>query len=196
MRFGTRSIGCVIAVAAVAMLAVTSASSGLTSSGATTGRSPLVGRWSHLHTFQELVAALKNAGLAATAPAAVGDFFPNSTPQQLAAKSDVCSGAAPMKHSHFFTKAGTFGSIDQHGQQVDDGHYRILSHHKLRINNGTFHFRIVNGNRLRLTPIITAAMRRHALASPLNFSVAVWEVAVSYTGQTWKRVRCGAWCSS
>jgi hypothetical protein len=163
---------------------------------ATTGqRSPLVGRWSHLHTCQELLAALQQAGLAATAPAAVGDFFPNSTPQQLAAKPDICSGAVPMKHSHFFTKLGTFGSVDQSGQQVDNGRYRILSHHRLRINNGTFHFRIINGNRLRLSPIITPAMRSAALASPLDFSVAVWEVAVSYTGQTWKRVRCGGWCS-
>jgi hypothetical protein len=185
---------------AVAMIAVNSGSSAVTSSATATIRSPLVGRWSQRHTCQQLVAALRKAGLAATAPGTVGDYFPNKRPKQLAAKSDLCSGAAPLKHSHFFTKAGTFGSLDQNGQQVDDGHYRILSHHRLRIKNadvnGTFHFRITSGNRLRLAPIITAAMRRHALASPFNFSVATWEVAVSYTGQTWKRVRCGAWCSS
>jgi hypothetical protein len=126
----------------------------------------------------------------------VGGFFPNSTPEQLAAKPDICSGAVPTKHSHFFTKHGTFGSLDQNGQQVDNGRYRILSHHRLRINNGTFHYRIVNGNRLQLAPIITDAMRSKALAAPLSFSVAGWEVAVSYTGQTWARVRCGTWCTS
>jgi hypothetical protein len=196
VQFDTRRIGSVAAIAAVAMIAANSGSSAMTSSATATTRSQLVGRWSQLHTCQELVAALQKAGLAATAPGAVGDYFPNKTPKQLAAKRHVCSGAAPLKHSHFFSKAGTFGSLDQNGQQVDDGHYRILSHHRLRINNGTFHFRITSGNRLRLAPIITAAMRSHALASPLKFSVAVWEVAVSYTGQTWKRVRCGAWCSS
>ena len=101
-----------------------------------------------------------------------------------------------MKHSHFFTKKGTFGSIDQNGQQVDNGRYRILSRHRLRINNGTSHYRIVNSSRLQLAPIITDAMRSKALAAPLNFSVAVWEVAVSFTGQTWARVRCGTWCTS
>jgi hypothetical protein len=196
VQFGTRSIGSAVAVLAVAMIAVNSGSSAVASSATASTRSPLVGRWSQRHTCQELAAALQKAGLAATAPAAAGDYFPNSTPQQLAAKRDVCSGATPLKHSHFFSKAGTFGSLDQNGQQVDNGHYRVLSHHRLRINNGTFHFRIVSGNRLRLAPIITAAMRSHALASPLNFSAAVWEVAVSYTGQTWTRVRCGAWCSS
>jgi hypothetical protein len=196
MRFGTRSIGSVLALAAIAMIAANAGTSAVNSTASTASRSPLIGRWSQLHTCQELVAALQKAGLAATAPAVAGDYFPNSTPKQLAAKSDLCSGAAPMKHSHFFTKHGTFGSLDQNGQQVDNGHYRILSHHRLRINKGTFHYRIINGNRLHLAPIITAAMRSKALASPLNFSVAGWEVAVSYTGQTWKRVRCGAWCSS
>jgi hypothetical protein len=196
VRFATRSIGSVLAIAAIGMIAANAGTSAVNSTASTASLSPLVGRWSQIHTCQELVAALQKAGLTATAPAAVGDYFPNSTPQQLARKGHVCSGAAPMKHSHFFTKHGTFGSLDQNGQQVDNGHYRILSHHRLRINNGTFHFHITNGNRLRLTPIITAAMRRRALASPLKFSVAVWEVAVSYTGQTWKRVRCGRWCAA
>jgi hypothetical protein len=196
MRFGTRSIGSVLALAAIGMIAANAGISAINSTASTASRSPLIGRWSHLNTCQELVAALQKAGLAATAPAVAGGFFPNSTPQQLAAKSDLCSGAAPMKHSHFFTKHGTFGSLDQSGQQVDNGHYRLLSHHRLRINNGKFHYRIINGNRLQLAPIITAAMRSQALASPLSFSVAGWEVAVSYTGQTWKRVRCGAWCAA
>ena len=125
----------------------------------------------------------------------MGDYFPNSTPQQLAAKPDICSGASPLKHAHFFTKLGTFGSVDQNGQQVDNGRYRIRSHHRLQINDGRFHYRILDRRKLRLTPIITPAMRSRALAAPLAFSVAVWEVTVAYTGQTWKRVRCGGWCS-
>ena len=166
------------------------------SQSATAARQPLVGRWLLVRTCPELIAALQKAGLAATAPAAVGDYFPNSTPQELAAKPNICSGAQPLPHSHFFTKRGTFGSLDQNNQQVDNGHFRILSHHRLRINNGTFHYRIVGGKQLHLAPIITATMRSKALASPLSFSVAVWEVTVSYTGQTWKRIRCGTWCST
>lgn len=198
-RYG--AVGAAFTVLATIILLTTgggsagATSSAVRSAASTLKQSRIVGRWSHVHTCQELLAALQKAGLAATAPAAVGDFFPGSTPQQLAAKPDICSGASPMKHSHFFTKDGTFGSVDQNGQQVDNGRYLIRSHHRLLINNGKFHYRVVDGNRLRLAPIITAAMRSQALASPLNFSVAVWEVAVSYTGQTWKRVRCGSWCS-
>jgi hypothetical protein len=196
VRFGKKSLGSIVVITAISMMVVNTGSSAISSPASTTRHSLLVGRWSHLHTCQELLAALQKAGLAVAAPAAVGDFFPGSTPQQLAAKSDTCSGASPMKHSHFFTKSGTFGSIDQKGQQVDNGTYRLLSHHRLRINNGKFHYRIINGNRLQLAPIITDAMRSQALAAPLKFSVAVWEVAVSYTGQTWTRVRCGTWCTS
>ena len=193
MQLGTRSVGSVAAIAAIAMIAVNAGTSAVASPARTAGRSPLVGRWSQTHTCRELVAALQKAGLKANAPAIVGDYFPNSTPQQLAKKKHLCSGATPLKQSHFFTKRGTYGS-EMYDQQDDNGHYRILSHHRLRINNGTFHLRIISGNRLQLAPIITAAMRRQALASPLKFSGAGWEVAVSYTGHAWQRVRCGSWC--
>jgi hypothetical protein len=192
-------------------LALTLAFTAAAASGATsTGRSkaatavalkpsPLVGRWSQIHTCQELVGALQKAGLKANAPAIVGDYFPNSTPQQLARRRDLCSGAAPLMQSRFFTTHGAYGSLNHYGHRDDNGHYRILSNHRLRINNGkfhgTFHYRIINGNRLQLAPIITAAMRSQALASPLNFSNAGWQVWVSDTGQAWKHVRCGPWCS-
>jgi len=193
MRLGTRSVGSVAAIAAIAMIAVNAGTPAVASPATTAGRSPLVGRWSQMHTCQELVAALQKAGIAANAPAVVGDYFPHSTPQQLAKKKHLCSGATPLKQSHFFTKDGTYGS-EMYDQQDDNGHYRILSHHRLRINKFAFHYRIINGNRLQLAPIITAAMRSQALASPLKFSNAGWEVAVSYTGRAFKRVRCGSWC--
>src|SRR6266581_2478662 len=113
----------VAAVAAITLVAGAPRAAVTTSHSATTPGSRLVGRWSRIKTCQELVDALRKAGLGSTAPAAVGDFFPNSTPQQLARKSDLCSGAAPQVHSHFFTSHGKFGSLDQNGQQVDDGRY-------------------------------------------------------------------------
>ena len=155
--------------------------------------SRLQGRWAQTHTCQQLVTALRKAGLAATAPAAVGDYFPGSTPQQLAKKTNFCRGAKPQLHSHFFT-GGSFGSVDQHNQQVDNGTYRIVNANTVDINSGTFHFHVSGGNRLTLIPVITTRMRRAALAHPLKFSTAVWEVAVAYAGQTWKRVPCGSWC--
>src|SRR5713101_8388665 len=71
-------------------------------------RPPLVGRWEQVHTCQHLVDALDDAGLGATAPQAVGDFFPGVSIQRLAQKTDLCAGATPVAHFHFFSPAGQF----------------------------------------------------------------------------------------
>ena len=156
--------------------------------------SPLVGRWERVTTCQELVNALTKAGLRKTAPAILaGNGFVPGTPKQLAGRAAICKGAVPRRHSHFFTAAGQFGSVDYNGQQVDDGSYRILDARTVRINEGKFHFRIT-GRELRLEPVISAAARRKALADPLQFSTAGWQVAVAFPGHAWKRVPCAQWC--
>jgi len=142
-----------------------------------------------------MVRALNEAHLAANAPAIVGDYFPGISAKKLAAKTGICSGATPQTHSHFFTSTGQFGSVDQNGNQVDDGSYQIINDHTFRIGpHGTFHYTILNGTRLILHPVITAAERRQALANPLGFYEATWKVAVSYGGRPWKRVSCDTWC--
>lgn len=154
----------------------------------------LVGRWERVTTCQELVTALRNAGLGATAPAMLaGNGLVPGTPQQLARRANICKGAVPRRHSHFFTAAKQFGSLDWKAMQVDDGPYRIVNARTLRIGEGTFHYRIVGG-KLTLTPVISAAAKRQALAHPLQFSTAGWQVAVSFPGHTWKRVPCRGWC--
>ena len=158
-------------------------------------RSALVGRWERVTTCQELVSALTKAGLRKTAPAMLaGNGFVPGTPKQLAAKADICKGAVPRRHSHFFTgPAAQFGSVDYNGQQVDDGSYRLINARTIRISDGTFHFR-VKGRELRLEPVISAAARRKALSYPLQFSTAGWQVAVAFPGHAWKRVPCAQWC--
>ena len=155
--------------------------------------SSLVGRWQTVRTCQGLVDGLRKTGLEALSPAVVGDYFPNRTAAELATKKNVCAGAKPQLHSHFFTRDGKFGSLDQHRQQVDDGSYQLLSKNAVKINDGTFRFRI-QGKTLMLTPLLTAAEKQAALAKPLDFSTAGWMVAVSYLGHPWRRVACGPWC--
>jgi hypothetical protein len=162
--------------------------------------SPISGRWQTVRTCNGLVQALKKVGLRPLAPGVVGDYFPDQTPQQLARKRHVCKGAKPQRHSHFFTRDGFFGSLDQFGQQVDDGRYRITDPGTVHIGNpdvgGTFHYQVhpaTDGNVLALQPVITNRMRREALAHPLDFSPAGWEVAVAYAPHKWKRVPC-PWC--
>lgn len=156
----------------------------------------LVGRWQTMRTCQGLVLALKKFGLAPLAPTVVGDYFPNKQPAALAKKKNVCQGAKPQLHSHFFTSDGKFGSVDHHAQQVDDGNYRATGS-TLAIGNsdvrGSFRFR-VQGKTLMLTPLLTPRLKKEALADPLNFHAAGWMVAVSYLGHPWSRVACGKWC--
>jgi hypothetical protein len=149
-----------------------------------------------VHTCDQLVQALEDAGLGKIAPAVVGDYFPDASVEELAAKPDLCSGARPQRHFHFFDATGAFGSLDQFEQQVDDGPW-VVDGDVLTIGSGawagTWRFTI-DGTQLSLEPIITPGQRAQALAHPTEFSVAGWMVAVAYTGSTWQRVACKGWC--
>ena len=154
----------------------------------------LVGRWQRVTTCQGIVNALTNAGLRALAPGMVaGNGLVPGTPQELARKANICTGARPRLHAHFFDRNGQFGSLDWKGEQVDDGPYRLLANRKMRIGDGVFRYRITDG-KLRLNPIISREAKRRALARPLQFSTPGWMVAVAYGGLPWKRVPCGRWC--
>jgi hypothetical protein len=158
----------------------------------------IVGRWEVLRTCDGMVAALDAAGLRKLAPSVVGDYFPDQSPKQLARKPDVCAGAKPQQHSHFFTKDGQFGSVDQHDEQVDDAPYRVLDDGTLLLSpefgEETYRYRITGGNELTLEPVIPARAKRAALKNPLEFSLAGHSAAVAYTGHAWKRVDCAGWC--
>jgi hypothetical protein len=183
----------IVAAPALALLAILVMPATATISG--TSAPALVGRWERVTTCQELVTALRKAGLGATAAAMLaGNGLVPGTPQQLARRANICKGAVPRRHSHFFTAARQFGSLDWKSGQVDDGSYRIVNANTIRIGDGTFHFRIVNRNTLSLSPVISAAAKRQALAHPLKFSLAGWMVAVAFPGHTWKRVPCAGWC--
>jgi hypothetical protein len=126
-----------------------------------------------------------------------GDYFPGERAGDLAKKADVCDGAEAQRHSHFFTKDGAFGSLDQNLKQVDDGSYRMIGTTTLRIGSdvrATFRYRIASGNQLTLEPVISESMKRRALANPLKFSAAGWAVAVAYPGHIWQRVHCEGRC--
>jgi hypothetical protein len=190
VRMIDRSTARRLTVGAVLLTSIALASTVASASVATsTNSSPLVGRWSATRTCQGIVNGLRQNGLLAVAPSVAADYFPNQAPTALARKSDICSGAKSQLHSHFFTTGGKFGSLDQNGKQVDDGNYRLLNASTVRINDGAFRFRIV-GKFLSLTPLLTPAQKRRALARPLQFSTAGWMVVVAYPGHTWKRVPC------
>lgn len=153
----------------------------------------LAGRWERTQTCDELVGALGRERLSRLAAGVAVDFFPQRTARQLSRKANVCAGAHARPHSHFFTPEGLFGSVDDRGRKVDDGRYRIIDEHHVRIGDAAFRYSI-DGDTLTLRPVITAADRRRALRHPLAFSRAGWQVAVTYDGLPWKRVACDGWC--
>jgi hypothetical protein len=171
----------------------TTATSASRATAPRTAAVPIVGTWRTHRTCEGLVRALRQARLRPLAAAVVGDYFPDQSPRQLARKPDLCRGARPQLHSHFFTPDGRFGSLDAHGQQVDDGRYRVDDAGTIHIGNAdtgaTFHYHVAHGRILTLEPVITTRMRHRALAHPLRFSPAGWAVAVAYTGHMWTRVR-------
>jgi hypothetical protein len=153
------------------------------------------GRWETVRTCQGLVISARLAGLAPIAPVIVGDYFPNESPQQLARKPHLCSGAEPQVHSHFFSKKGVFGSLDQNDQFVDNGSYHVINSHTVRIrSNGLpgvrFRYRIALGQ-LTLVPLLSKKLKRQTLRHPLKFGPAAWAVSMSYLGHRWERVPCG-----
>lgn len=182
---------------AVVVLVMALAVAAQTAIGASSSSSsdwpPLVGRWATQRTCQGLVASARMAGLEALAPQIVGDYFPGQTPQQLAKKPNLCAGATGQLHSHFFNGQGLFGSLDQRGQQVDDGHYRMVSGNTFKIGKSTFRYKIAR-NALSLTPVIPAKLVRLGRANPLAPNDAGWMIAVAYAGHKWKRVPCNTRC--
>lgn len=157
---------------------------------------PLVGRWQMVTTCQRYVNALNEAGLEALAPGVLaGNGWMPGSAEQLAKKSDICQGAVPSRvHSHFFNQSGQFGSVDWRNQQVDNGKYKIINDHTMVIGQSTFRYSIRGGSELTMHPLIPAALKRTALANPMEFSEAGWMVAVALPGYTWKRVSCEQWC--
>lgn len=175
-----------------------------TSPRAATPVEGLVGRWERVVRCQELVGELSKAGLGPlalyawvgqTSSAGQSSFAPGSPKPT---RAHPCTGALAREHSHFFDQSGQFGSLDWLGGQVDNGPYRIIDSNTIRIGSPpaevTFHYRILHGNTLMLTPVLTKAMLRQALADPQKFSAAGWAVSVAYAGYTWKRVPCQSRC--
>jgi hypothetical protein len=143
----------------------------------------IIGTWKRLTTCQDRVKALNDVGLGKFAAESVaGDgYIPGVTDaDQLKNPQDPCRGAKPHEHSHFFTNDGQFGSLDDTGQQVDDGPYTLVDSKTVEIGDVDFHYS-VKGDTLTLDPILPDCAKNGCFD-------AQWAVAVSYNGLPWKRV--------
>jgi hypothetical protein len=141
---------------------------------------PLVGTWQRVTRCEELVSALKQAGLEDWVLESVsGNEFVPGYPDP----AHPCKGAVPREHSHFFTPDGEFGSLDWQGEQVDDGTYEIVDDDTFVVSKEfpdvTFNYTI-QGDTIMFDPVIPDC-------APGCFEAA-WSVTVAYPGETWERV--------
>jgi hypothetical protein len=125
------------------------------------------------------VQALKDAGLGrfAAEHAAGEGWLPGVTsPDQIKDPEHPCKGAVPLKHGHFFTADGLFGSRDDGGDQVDDGTYRVLDQNTVVIEkefgNVTFDYQVRQDGSLMLDPVMPKCAKTGCFA-------AQWAVAVA-----------------
>ena len=143
----------------------------------------ITGTWKRLMTCEERVKALDDAGLGKFAAESVaGDgLIPGVTDaDQLEDPSDPCQGSKPLEHSHFFTDDGQFGSLDDTGQQVDDGTYRLVGKNSVVVGKVTFHYKVTRDT-LTLDPVLPECAKSGCFD-------AQWAVNVSLNGLPWKRV--------
>jgi hypothetical protein len=143
-----------------------------------------VGEWERDTRCEEIVERLIGAGLEMWVLDNAASFVPGATSgADLADPSSPCDGAVPIRHSHFFTPDGRFGSRDQDGKDVDYGTYRIVDDRTFVISKEfpdvSFHF-AVEGDTIRFEPVIPAC-------APDCFEAA-WSVTVAYEGLPWTRV--------
>ena len=153
------------------------------SPSASTAAPAIVGEWVADQDCERIVAMLRDAGLEEFVAEQVYEFVPDvANPEELD-PSQPCEGAVQRAHSHFFTADGRFGSKDFHGQQVDDGTYRLEGDDVVIIGDQRFRYSI-DGDELTLEPPtvdISGCTTREC-----RFT-ATWVLMVAMPGTPWKR---------
>ena len=150
--------------------------------------SGIVGEWERTTTCEERVQALAQAGLGrfAAEHAAGEGWLPGITgPEHIRNPENPCAGAVPLKHGHFFSADGIFGSRDAQGDQVDDGKYRSIDDDTIVVQKEfgevTFDYEVLPDGTLLLSPVMPAC-------APSGCFEAQWAVSVAYPGLPWERV--------
>jgi hypothetical protein len=123
-----RAAAALVLIAAVSAIACGSddtadqPSAGRQTTAEASGR--LVGKWVAVNRCEELVAALRSAGLEAYVGQMLTGQYRPEPPGQIARDRNPCRGARSFEHSHGFESDGGFASFDESGAQVDEGTYR------------------------------------------------------------------------
>jgi hypothetical protein len=142
-----------------------------------------------LNSCSALVAALNKAGLkSAVRPTLVGGGYFQRTAQVDA--KQPCKDARNLKHSHFFTATGLFGSYDQSGRQVDDGDYNFIALNTLSFPSHARDF----GHSITVRYTISQGKLAFSVVVPKPCAgkcaaATAWALSAFYRGQPFKRMR-------
>jgi hypothetical protein len=148
---------------------------------------PLVGSWQRTNSCTAFVKAMRRAGLGhGLSQWPVGAGYFRSARQIDPARP--CKHARNVKHSHFFTAAGGFGSRDEKGNQVDDGDYEIIAPHTLAFPSHAREF----GHKVKIHYRITAGGLRFHVVVPHPCTgrcrdVMGWALSAFYAGPAFTR---------
>jgi hypothetical protein len=152
-----------------------------------TAANPLVGTWQRTNSCTAFVDALTHAGLQDQITEwLVGAGYFHSKSQ--IDPNAPCKGARNLKHSHFFTSKGKFGSRDQAGNQVDDGDYKIVAPGTLAFPSHVRDFGykikvdyVIKGGKLRFDVVVPRPC-------PKKCHVATaWAISAFYPGPAFTR---------
>jgi hypothetical protein len=159
---------------------------------------PLVGTWRRGNKCEELVHAYKEAGLADEMPGWIaGQGFATSasvSPSEIRKHSDPCQGLGEsVQHDHVFYKDGRFASVNDVGEFVDSGHYKLPNDHTIVFPHSgsepyppvTAHFRFSDHLNTVTFDLVVPDMDECSAQCRESYA---WAVSVFYEGQLWKRV--------
>ena len=153
-----------------------------TTTPATAAAEPIVGEWERQTTCDELVQALRDAGMEELVAEFVAGngFIPGVgvDDPELVDLEEPCKGAVPRVHSHFFTAGGGSALVTGTAQtwMTGAGGERRRAHHLEGVPGRDVRYRI-DGDTITFEP----------LGIPpgcTNFRCG-WSIAVAYPGRSW-----------
>jgi hypothetical protein len=149
----------------------------------------LAGTWQRTNSCTAFVKAMRHARLGrGLSEWLVGAGYFRSAKQIDPAAP--CRHARNVRHSHFFTATGGFGSRDEKGRQVDDGDYEIIAPHMLAFPSHAKEF----GHKVRVRYRITAGRLRFHVVVPRPCTgkcrdVTGWALSAFYAGPAFTPTR-------
>ena len=160
---------------------------------------PLVGDWRRKRTCDEYVSRMKQAGLAdqiGSHQDLLAEFGAGDTDQGGQDPDDPCRGVnGRLAHDHLFYKDGLFRSVDNNGNFVDEGHYRLPNDHTIVFPHSPTkvpyppvraHFRF--SDHLNTVTFDLVLPKNLDECSERCREAYGWAVSVFYSGLPWHRV--------